>query len=387
MLRWLRGTQPTLVDGLLAVGVAGLNAWEMLARVDDGVVAGGRTASIIVLVLFSLPLVGRRRRPVTCWFLMHGEFLLAGLFVEHAVFAFGTLIPSCLMTFSVARRGARPWARWSWLSGLLLWAGVLLADGRTSKTLAAGGLMLVTAGASWGSGWLLRRLAERESVLQDARDRLLREREQRQAEAAQQERLRIALEMNGVVTTLVEEMVTRLTAQAEELGYAGADVSRLLSAGEAGRQALADLRSTLGVGPRDTGLDVHVPTLVDASQLVAHFRDAGLDVTWEGPPAQALPPAVSSVAYRVLQEALTNALKHGGARACATVELRGRDAVVVVRNDLRPSAAHASKLSGRHGLKGMRARVAALGGSFEAGVKGNGFVVHAVLPARQQVQA
>ena len=204
-----------------------VNAFEVLLPADDGVTAGGTATNLVVLCLFASFLVLRRRAPVLCWTLMHAEFLLSGLFVRHSGYAFGTSLPACLATYTVARYADRRWARWALASGPLIWWGVLLADGVTSKTTSDIGFFVVSTIAAWGTGRLLGRLSERDEELQDARARLLSERTLREQEAVRDERARIALEMQDVVAVALESMVERLDAETERLRRAGDDVSLL----------------------------------------------------------------------------------------------------------------------------------------------------------------
>jgi signal transduction histidine kinase len=374
---------PTIaVDVALAVLFIGVNAFEVLLPADDGVAAGSTAVNLVVLCVFPAFLVLRRRAPMLCWALMHGEFVLSGLFVRHSGFAFGTSLPACIATYTVARYSERRWARLALTSGPLIWLGVLVADGATSKTMSGVGFFVVSTIAAWGTGRLLGRLSERDEELQVARDRLLAEQALREEAAVREERARIALEMQAVVAVAVEGMVARLGTESGLLRAEGDDVSWLSSAEQAGRQALVELRRTTGVLRPDEGVD-RVPTLADAEELLGGYRDAGLEVTWRADDFHAAPRGASFAAFRILQEALTNALKHGGRGPVhVTVGYDGEALVLGVRNRLQPIPSTSRHPSGRHGLVGMRERVAAFGGSLRAGVVGDDFEVRAQLPTR-----
>ena len=156
----------------------------------------------------------------------------------------------------------------------------------------------------------------------------------------------------------------------------------LVAVEETGRQALGEMRRLLGIlrgDERETRLAPQ-PGIGALDALVEQVRAAGLpvDVLVEGEP-KPLPPGVDLAAYRVVQEALTNVLKHAGA-ARARVRIRyGATALeLAVTNDGR------ARRNGRggHGLVGMRERVALYGGEFEAGPRGEGgYAVRATLPA------
>lgn len=124
------------------------------------------------------------------------------------------------------------------------------------------------------------------------------------------------------------------------------------------------------------------PQLVDADELVEAARRSGLDVTWRttGSPVP-LTPGAELTAYRVLQEALTNATRHGCGRATATLAYHGDGCTVEVRNERRPGMTPAA--SERHGLVGMRERVAAVGGELTVGPEGDrDWIVRLHLPAQ-----
>ena len=141
-----------------------------------------------------------------------------------------------------------------------------------------------------------------------------------------------------------------------------------------GRAALADLRRIVGVLRADgEGASLlPAPGLGDADQLVARLADAGLSVALEvrGHP-RPLPDGVELVAYRVLQEALTNALRHAGrTRATATVAYGGTDVTVEVYDE-GPARGHVPPpATGGHGLAGARERLALYGGELMAGPSG-----------------
>jgi signal transduction histidine kinase len=150
---------------------------------------------------------------------------------------------------------------------------------------------------------------------------------------------------------------------------------------ETGRQALVEMKRLVGMlreHDDEIGLAPQ-PGLADIDRLVAQMRDAGLDVSLrvEGE-RRPLPIGVDLSAYRVVQEALTNSLKHGnGAPATVTLRYAGDTLAVEVADEGRA----ASVTDGGHGLIGMRERVGIFGGTFEAGPReSGGFVVRVLLP-------
>jgi signal transduction histidine kinase len=222
-----------------------------------------------------------------------------------------------------------------------------------------------------------------------ARTRSLREAEERarlleleRREAIAEERARIARELHDVIAHSVSVMTVQAGAAEEMLKVDPARAFEPVRAvQETGRQALVEMKRLVGVlreHDEEIGLAPQ-PGVIDIERLAAQMRDAGLpvEVRVEGA-ARPLPIGVDLSAYRVVQEALTNALKHAGA-ASAVVTLRygARDLTVEVTDEgpgrgMKP---------GGHGLIGMRERVGIFGGTFEAGPRPTGgFAVRALLP-------
>ena len=205
------------------------------------------------------------------------------------------------------------------------------------------------------------------------------------AVAASDERARIAREMHDVVAHTLAVVV----AQADGARFAARKdpeaASRALETiGDVGRAALTEMRGLLGV-LRDTDPDADLgpqPTLDDVPALVSSVRDGGLGVSYvtTGTP-RPLPIGAGLAVYRIVQEALTNVLKHAGPQATAYVQLRWarNDVEVTISDDGRGAAA--GRGSGGTGLDGMRERATIFGGTLSAGPRrGGGYVVRARLP-------
>ncbi|HUH06677.1 MAG TPA: sensor histidine kinase [Egibacteraceae bacterium] len=207
-----------------------------------------------------------------------------------------------------------------------------------------------------------------------------------------EERTRIARELHDVVAHRVSLMTVQAGAAK---AVAAEDPEGALQAmgavEEAGRQALDELRHLLGVLRPEAdvnGLGPQ-PGLADVPRLVEQIRGAGLDVTvtMDGIAAP-LPARVELSAYRIVQEALTNVLKHGGPRTRTEVHLRSeRDGITVeVLDDgqgaaVAPGSGVTHEVAAGHGIVGMRERALLLGGSLDAGPRpGGGFRVVAHLP-------
>jgi signal transduction histidine kinase len=214
---------------------------------------------------------------------------------------------------------------------------------------------------------------------------LEREQELRARDAVADERARIARELHDLVAHNVSLMVVQAGAERHSLPEEQASTRAVLASIEdAGRQALAEARRLLGVLRRKDGHDElePQPSVERIDALVEQIRRAGLPVTFDMQgDRQELPAGVDLCAYRIVQEGLTNALKHAGP-AHAEVVLRFAPGAldVEVRDDGLGTAA-ANGNGGGHGLVGMRERVALYGGQLHAGpCADRGFEIRAHLP-------
>jgi signal transduction histidine kinase len=206
--------------------------------------------------------------------------------------------------------------------------------------------------------------------------------------AVSEEQARIARELHDVIAHSVSVIVVQASA-ADDVFDSRPDQARaaLRSIEQAGREALAELRRLLsGVRP-DVPVDADPtrpqPGLDRLDELAEPLRAGGLDVEVrrEGRAAAALPAGVDLSAYRIIQEALTNTLRHARARRAEVTVRYGTDSLELdVRDDGR-GVPGGDANAGGHGLVGMRERAALLGGTLEAGpLEGGGYRVHARLP-------
>ncbi len=232
----------------------------------------------------------------------------------------------------------------------------------------------------WGVPWLAGRLVRRQTLQAreaGAHAALL---EMEAQEAAGRERDRIARELHDVVGHAVSVMVVQ--AGAARVSHGGDDPATraaLESIEESGRQALVELRAMLGVLRSPDAVDEHAPqpTLASLPALVEQVRRAGLPVTLSTAGGTDVPAGVGLTVYRIVQEALTNALRHAGAVQTAVQVQVGAEVEVRVSNALPAPAEQAAE--GR-GLLGMRERVALHGGTLSAGPCEGRWVVAARLP-------
>ena len=240
-----------------------------------------------------------------------------------------------------------------------------------------------------------RAIASRSALTVELRanaERLEREQEEREHRAAADERNRIARELHDVVAHSVSVMVIQ-TQAARRVAGADRDAARdaLRSVQACGREALTQLRRMMGtVRHGDTELSgVASPGLAQLDQLAARARAAGLPVELRvHGDSQQLPPGLDLVAYRVVQEALTNTIKHAGPARARVVVTFGANALELEITDTGRGADQAG--SGEdgtgQGLVGMRERLALFGGELQAGSsRAGGFEVRARIPIEQAV--
>ena len=216
---------------------------------------------------------------------------------------------------------------------------------------------------------------------------------------ARGERARIARELHDVVAHHISMIAVQAeTARLATPGMPAAGAQRLLEIGDTARAGLTEMRRLLGVlredaqaaGPGQADADRHPqPGLQQLNELLDEARDAsgtGVRLIVSGPPAS-LDPGVELAAYRIVQEALTNARRHAPG-AAVDVELHFADDALGLRirdNGPGPPAAQ-PVAAGGHGLPGMRERAAAAGGELRTGTApGGGFLIEATLPAKAEM--
>ncbi|TDC62918.1 sensor histidine kinase [Actinomadura sp. GC306] len=250
-------------------------------------------------------------------------------------------------------------------------------------------LTVVVAGV-WLLGLHMRTRRAYLRSLEERAERLERERDNEVKVAMAAERARIARELHDVVAHNVSVIVV----QADGAAYAiDTDVGRARQAldtiSATGRLALAEMRRLLGVlrESDDAGVFAPQPGVAELDELVEHVRASGLPVAFEvdGTP-EPMSEGRQLTVYRIVQEALTNTLKHGGPRAAVSVRLQYIGHALEIRVDDDGRGAAAPDDGQGHGIAGMRERVAVYGGSVYAAPRpGGGFGVLARIPVREEV--
>jgi signal transduction histidine kinase len=236
---------------------------------------------------------------------------------------------------------------------------------------------------AWLVGYALRDRAERSEAAEQRAVRAEREREAAARVAVAEERARMAREMHDVVAHAVSVMVLQVGAVRRRVPAGSEEADALANVEHAGRTALAEMRRLLGAMRQGDDLVELTPGpgLDDLQSLAGDVRAAGLDVRLhvDGDPV-ALPRSLDLSAYRIVQEGLTNALKHsGGRRADVTVAYAPDQLRLEVRDDGPGGFAQTDGFG--HGLIGIGERVKAYGGDMSAFVPtSGGFVLRASLP-------
>jgi signal transduction histidine kinase len=239
--------------------------------------------------------------------------------------------------------------------------------------------------AAWLLGAYVRTRREYLRAVEERAAQLERELDANARRAAAEEQARIAREVHDVIAHNLSVIIVQATAADEVFASDPADAQRAVrTIGSTARRALDELRHVLGASEQQTTLSPQ-PTLGGLDALLEQVRAAGLAVELEIVGEQReLPPAIELSAYRIVQEALTNTLRHAAAER-ATVTLRfDPEAVSVDVLDDGSAPPSAGSGNGR-GLIGMRERVTTFGGQLEAGPdNGGGFRVSARLPVARQ---
>lgn len=348
-------------------GVAALVALSSLPYLSQAP-AGAPALRVLVAVLLTVPLVVRRLWPVAVFGWLLGVSALAGLWNVHLVVSFALVVS----LYTVAAREPR---RRALIAAGLLEAAVIVAviqltnDKWWHAAILGSGMVAAALGLGLYS-------ATRHAYLQELHDRAARaerERDQQKELSAAAERARITGEMHDIVAHHLAVMIALSDgAAAASAGSSPKAAEAMRTVSATGRQALADTRRLLS-GPAELaerdGERQPLPDLSGLDALVATVRAAGLPVSYElqGAPAD-LSAGLQLTVYRLVQEALTNTLKHGGKGASAVVRLLYLPGEL--RLDIEDDGAGASapqpETTGR-GLAGMRQRALAFGGEVQSG--------------------
>jgi signal transduction histidine kinase len=363
---------------LLVVALAVASEVELLM----GEVPGPTGLLAVAVLLYTLPLLFRRRFPFLAPVFVFAVHIAISFTDPTAVGSVDTGTVALLLTFWVVGEGNDGQQAIAGLGiGLGALAIIAAEDVRVDTAEAVNGA--VTGSLLWLFALLLARRGRRAAAAEQRAVQLERDHEERARAAAAAERARIARELHDVVAHSVSVMTVQAGAARLQLpDHPERAVPPLLAVEETGRQALAEMRRLLGILREDGGRELAPqPRLTDLPALAEGARQAGLqvDLTVEGA-TRPLPAGVDLAAYRIVQEALTNTLKHAGPVHANVVVHYEPDALRLdIRDDgdVPPSPSDGSG----HGLPGMRERVHLYGGQLQAGPDPRGgFTVTARLP-------
>jgi signal transduction histidine kinase len=369
-------------DALVVIGIGVSIAGAVVGQGRTNGPEGPMWLDIILAPIIAGPLLVRRRFPF-------GAPVAVGAGVVIASFADPSLVPFDFIAFlagaaAVFLLAQRPDWRQA-VAGLAMAVGVEAIVVHNDPRGQIGQLIFVSLifTVVWVVGFSLgRKFAE----VDEARERAARaerEREQRARAAVAEERARIARELHDVVGHSVSVMtvqasgVRRLLQPEQER-----EREALLIVERTGREALAEMRRMVGVlrRPEEAPALAPQPSLEHLERLVEQAREAGLpvDLRVEGE-ALELPAGVDLTAYRLVQEGLTNAIKHSRATRAEVVVNYGEGEIEVLVSDNGNGVGNGD--GGGHGLVGMRERVSVYGGKLEAGPQpGGGYRLRARLP-------
>jgi signal transduction histidine kinase len=379
---FLRLARPHWFDALILVAL-GVGLFGAVASQDqsDGP-TGPLWFDLLAVVAIVTPLFFRRRFPF-------GAPIAVGVAVGLTAFIDERLVPidfipflaGCAAVFLVGLLRERRQA----IAGIVVAIGVeaMVAYRDPLKNLSAFIATCIVFGLIWTVAFALGRKFEEADEAKKRAAQAEREREERARTAVTEERARIARELHDVVGHSVSVMTVQASAVRRLLRpEQKREREALLIVERTGREALAEMRRMVGVlrRPEEGPALAPQPSLEHVERLIEQAREAGLSVELrvEGEP-QPLPAGVDLTAYRLVQEGLTNALKHARAERAQVVVCYGDGDLEVTVSDDGRGAGTAD--GGGHGLVGMRERVAVFGGELEAGPRAEGgYRLRAKLP-------
>jgi signal transduction histidine kinase len=358
------------IAGLVAVGVA-IQVFAGNGQIGTSV-AGAKWLTVPLILAVSLPLAWRRTAPLLTGSIVLGAIVVQGLVTGSTpegipFIVIWALVPYGMSAYTDRRRS---------LIGLAIVLAAFavyavqnddVVSGRAGDAWS-GAFFLVMAVGAWLAGTVVRNRRETAALAEAA-------------EAARtDERARMARELHDVVSHNLSVVVLQAAGARAK---AGGDEATLEKIERSGREALVEMRRMLGVLRDDDASPLAPqPGVAQLPELVERVQAAGLRVDLEVQgDCSALEPAIDFSSYRIVQEALTNALKHAGPDASVLVRLqRGPHEL---RIDVSDDGAGGAPNGSGHGLAGMHERVALLGGELRAEPRpGGGFTVNASLPVQ-----
>ena len=372
-------------DRLLVVALVALSTLDLATNSD---LEGPLALNIALMTAISLSFWWRRSRPLVTVFGALGGLTAMAIWLTQPP----NLLTAVVMLVIVGYSAGRHLTGRITVAALLFGVCVMV----TLAVIFDPGDIFFPVTFFWIIPWVVGRTIRNQTMLarelaeKAERARHARDEEERRAIAI--ERSRIARELHDVLAHNLSVMVVQASAAqriVERQPEKAIEVATLIQ--RTGREALAEIRHLFGAVRRGDGDDLSgPPSIARVDGLARRARAAGLGVELRvvGDPV-ALPAGIDLTAYRIVQEALTNALKHAGsARASVTVSYEPNEVVLSIEDDGEGSREgfELGDSGGGHGLVGMRERAALYGGIVQAGRRrGGGFAVHARLPTRPLV--
>ena len=371
---------PRTLDVALTAAVCVAAVTEALLLETIG---GPRWLNVLVAAAMSLLLLWRRTHPVATAVALGVIAVPAAAWLTEPSELVATFFPLLILAYGGGRYAERRAGVIVLAVLMAAVAGVVMASGQTASDLFFPWVLVIVC---WLAGRTVRLRLRHAAELHEAAALATEQREREARQAVADERRRIAREMHDVVAHSISIMVVQaggarriLATDPERAERAAARIRH------AGSDALAEMDVLLGVLEAVPGRET-AATLDTLDELVVRTREAGLPVTLEiHGTRRPLPAGAEQAVYRVVQEALTNAIKHaGGART--RVELRwGEDGLELRVADAGDGGPGPRLAGAGHGLIGMRERMRAHGGELEAGPRpGGGFEVVARLPLERE---
>jgi signal transduction histidine kinase len=381
-----RTVDPRLVDGLIAFGLAGLSLLALQGGAED--LGARQPLSVALLLLESLPLAARRRFPMAVLVITFGATLLHILLAPANV---NEGLGSIVALYTVAERRDRRTSLIATLVVATLFAAVIVSLGGLPEGLQGLVQTILVVWLAWALGDLARTRGLYATAIEDRARLLEGERDEKAQRAITAERQRIARELHDIVAHHVSVIVIQAGAGLRALDRRPDQTRTAVEAiDRTGREALLDMRrmvAVLGDASAPSAL-APMPRLDRLGELVEEVRAAGLPVelSVEGE-RRPLDAGIELSAYRIIQEALTNVLKHArGARARVRLRYAPRSLEIEIADE---GGSGSTDIGDREhegrGLLGMQERASLYGGRFEAGRTPDGFRVTASLPIDGEV--
>lgn len=369
--RW--GSQPAWAGLAALLCVAGL--------IELVVWLAPAPARVLVAVAATVPVALAGRRPMTALLLVHGTLAVDAAVRRTDEFVVAALLAMMATVYAVA--ASRPVHRAvPGLAVALLLAelGILLDPDSVAGDHVFAAILLTVP---WLAGVAVRHWRDQALELERVGEELREAQEARVQLGVTTERMRMARDLHDSTAQALNAVIVHAEAAEEALTRDPDEVvTALRRIQQVGRSALADTRQVVEALRGDgTGND---PRLVHLEQLVETFSQTGMHVVWSiDPPPEPLPAAVEAAAFRIVQEGLTNVLKHSQARSAEVVIGHDGGALITSVHDPGPPRRSPGGAAPGHGLVGMRERAALVGGTLQVDSR-SGFTVRARLPVGAQ---